>query len=56
MKYLLLLLLLVPANVGCAALPMDGSLVKKALSEEQSGPIIRAVAEGESCRCEAVCQ
>ena len=56
MKYLLLLLLLVPANVGCAALPMDGSLIKKAVSKEQSGPTIKAVAEGEACRCEAVCQ
>lgn len=55
MKYLLLLLLLVPANVGCAALPMDGSLLKKVAEKEQRAPEIKAIAEGESCRCEAVC-
>ena len=56
MKYLLLLLLLVPANVACAALPMDGSLIKKVVSSEEQKPSITAVAEGDSCRCEAVCQ
>ena len=56
MKYLLLLLLLVPANVGCAALPMDGSVLKKVTAKEDRAPEIRAIAEGESCRCEAVCQ
>ena len=53
---LFVILMAIPANVGCAALPMDGSLIKKAVSKEQSGPSIKAVAEGESCRCEAVCQ
>lgn len=52
---LFVILMAIPANVGCAALPMDGSLIKKAVSKEQSGPSIKAVAEGESCRCEAVC-
>lgn len=56
MKYILLLLLLVPANVGCAALPMDGSLLNKVTAKEERAPAIKAVAEGESCRCEAVCQ
>ena len=56
MKYLLLLLLLVPANVGCAALPVDGSLLKRVAAKEQTASAIKAVAEGESCRCEAVCQ
>ena len=56
MKYLLLLLLLVPANVGCAALPMDGSFLKKVAAKEERAPAIKATAEGDSCRCEAVCQ
>ena len=56
MKYLFLLLLLVPGNVGCAsALPMDGSLLKKVVEKEERAPKIKAMAEGESCRCEAVC-
>jgi len=50
LKYLLLLLLLVPANVGCASLPMDGSLLKKVAGKEQ----------GPACECrtskpESVC-
>ena len=50
MKYLLLLLLLVPGNVGCAALPMDGSLLKKVASKEQ-GP----VCECSTSKPESVC-
>ena len=48
MKYLLLLLLLVPANVGCAsALPFEGEVLREVVSKNPSGS---------ACRCEAVCQ
>jgi hypothetical protein len=47
MKYLLLLLLLVPANVGCAALPYDGSVLREVVDQNP---------QGAACRCEAVCQ
>jgi len=53
---LLLLLLLIPLNVGCAALPMDGTLLKKVTEKKERAPEIKAIADGESCRCEAVCQ
>lgn len=65
---LFVVLMLVPANAGCAALPMDdelrsrtgqspvGSLLKKVAKQEERAPAIKAIAEGESCRCEAVCQ
>ena len=52
---LFIVLMLVPANASCAALPMDGSLLKKVTKQEERAPEIRAIAEGESCRCEAVC-
>ena len=41
MKYLLLLLLLVPANVGCASLPLDGSALGALKSDQE-----------EACNCE----
>ena len=48
MKYLLLLLLLVPANVGCAAaLPFEGEVLREVVSQDP---------QGAACRCEAVCQ
>ena len=48
MKYLMLLLLLVPANVGCAAaLPFEGEVLRDVVSQNPSGA---------ACRCEAVCQ
>ena len=49
MKYLLLLLLLVPANVGCAAaLPFEGEVLREVVSHQDPA--------GAACRCEAVCQ
>ena len=47
-KYLLLILLLVPANVGCAsALPLEGEVLRKVVSQNPNSS---------ACRCEAVCQ
>ncbi len=48
MKYLLLLLLLVPANVGCTSmLPFEGEVLREVVSQNP---------DGAACRCEAVCQ
>ncbi len=47
MKYLFLLLLLVPANIGCAGLPYDGAVLREVVSQNPAGA---------ACRCEAVCQ
>lgn len=48
MKYLLLLLLLVPGNVACAsALPFEGEVLRDVVSQNP---------QGAACRCEAVCQ
>ena len=48
MRYLLLLLLLVPGNVACAsALPYDGSVLREVVNQNP---------QGAACRCEAVCQ
>ncbi len=43
MKYLALALLLVPANVGCAAIPGDGSLLEAMQSE--------GAPETQACEC-----
>ena len=48
MKYLLLLLLLVPANVGCAGTPVTGEVLRDVVSHQDPA--------GAACRCEAVCQ
>ena len=61
MKYLLFLLLLVPANVGCAStLPFEDEL-RSRTGRSPVGEVLREVVPhqepaGAACRCEAVCQ
>ena len=40
---------------GCTSLPFGGKYIERALHEEPKTQI-RAAAEGDSCRCEAVCK
>jgi hypothetical protein len=48
MKYLLLLLLLVPGNVACAStVPFEADVIRDVVGQKPSGA---------ACRCEAVCQ
>ena len=47
-------IIVVLAMSGCTSLPFGGKYLERALHEEPKTQI-RASAEGDACRCEAVC-
>lgn len=54
MKSIILITSCALAMSGCAGLPFGGKYLERALHDEPKTQI-SAVAEGEACRCEAVC-